>query len=156
MYLDLDVCDSRKETKNSLITILAWPWTESSRWNWTYPIVNLWFDSQTANLSLDGSFTAIPMLLPNSSRNPLMPNLGNVSFQGSIKIRFQGVIDPYHSDVLVNDSATPTWLRTVGYGNNSANIGYESEAQGRPGLALWSVAFQTLLVLFLSSITFVY
>ncbi|PYH42831.1 uncharacterized protein BP01DRAFT_393862 [Aspergillus saccharolyticus JOP 1030-1] len=45
-------------------------------------------------------------------------------------LRFAGVLDAYHSDILANDTATPTWLRTVGVNNNSPNIGYTGTAGG--------------------------
>lgn len=70
-------------------------------------------------------------------------------------MRFQGVIDPYHSDVLVNDSATTRWLPTVGYGNNSTNIGYESVAEGRPGLGTWCFGL-ALAAVFFSAMSLAY
>lgn len=37
---------------------------------------------------------------------------------------FSSVIDRYHSHVLRDDTSTSTWVRTVGYQNNSLNVGY--------------------------------
>ena len=62
------------------------------------------------------------------------------------------VIDPYHSDTLVNTSRTPTWLRTVGFGNNSMNIGYNSGSMSLPRPVRWEAAaifsFVTLAVMY--------
>ena len=38
---------------------------------------------------------------------------------GRIQMRFSGPLDAYHSDILYVNSSTPTWLRTVGFGNIS-------------------------------------
>lgn len=55
---------------------------------------------------------------------------GSMQFAGEFIMTFSCVIDVYHSDVLRNDTATPTWLRTVGYQNNSLNVGYTSRSAG--------------------------
>jgi hypothetical protein len=76
------------------------------------PKIDLQFDGTTANLSLQGYVEASP----ETTEGPPIP--------GEVRLTFSGVIDSYHSDILRNDTSTPTWLRTVGFNNNSANIGY--------------------------------
>jgi hypothetical protein len=80
------------------------------------PTINLQFDGTTANLSLQGYFEG------DSIDGDGVEDPGVIT--GELSVTFSGVIDSYHSDVLRNDTSTPTWLRTVGYQNNSANIGY--------------------------------
>lgn len=93
---------------------------------WAYPSVNLKFDSRTANITVDGYFLGTSYLWANTTggRSPLGPTTVN----GRISLSFNGVIDTYHSDLLLNESAIPKWIRTVGFGNNSLNIGYRSLA----------------------------
>ncbi|RAO69117.1 uncharacterized protein BHQ10_005129 [Talaromyces amestolkiae] len=79
--------------------------------NFTQPTINLEFDGWTAKLTLqgyaEGSLTYEDRL-----------------YVGEFRLVLSAVIDEYHSDILQNDTSTPTWLRTVGYNNNPANIGY--------------------------------
>jgi hypothetical protein len=51
-------------------------------------------------------------------------------FAGKLIMNFSGVIDHYRSDILRNDTDTPTWVRTVGYQNNSLNVGYTTVSAG--------------------------
>lgn len=134
-----------------MINLIDGNWSGTEGWNWSYPQVDLQFDARSANLSIDGAFVALPFLRKNitddTSVPPLPPRDDRV--QGMAKIRFSGVIDQYHSDVLVNDTSTPTWLRTVGFQNNSANIGYYSAASAclqAPPLA-WAAAVLTVSLL---------
>ncbi|PWY92999.1 hypothetical protein BO94DRAFT_460703 [Aspergillus sclerotioniger CBS 115572] len=82
------------------------------------PTVDLQFDEKTANLSVQGYFYGSPY------------NTGELLTVGKFRLSFSGVLDAYHSDVLVNNTATPTWLRTVGFNNNSQNVGYTGAASG--------------------------
>lgn len=85
----------------------------------------------------------LPLLFPYRNSNTAFGqnNLVNSDeVQGKIKILFFGVTDPYHPDALVNTSTTPTWLRTVGFGNNSMNIGYNSGAPDWSHLSNWGAA----------------
>ncbi|KAJ5116919.1 hypothetical protein N7456_001267 [Penicillium angulare] len=88
-------------------------------YNWTYPnpTLDVQFDSTTANLTLEGYFQGAPIGQGTFRTDELI-------VPGKLKLSFGGKIDTYHSDVLVNDSSTPSWERTVGFNNNSANIGY--------------------------------
>ncbi|PYI08305.1 hypothetical protein BO78DRAFT_339471 [Aspergillus sclerotiicarbonarius CBS 121057] len=87
------------------------------------PVIDLQFDGRTANLSLEGYFGGY------EDTNSVLLTVGK------FKLSFSGVLDAYHSDVLANNTATPTWLRTVGFQNNSLNVGYTSVAssQSVPG-----------------------
>ncbi|KAJ5113019.1 hypothetical protein N7456_001553 [Penicillium angulare] len=89
--------------------------------NFTDPVISIQFDGQTANLSMKGYASAVSEYKTGSAYQ-----VGSVTFAGEFTLTFSGVIDLYHSDVLRNDMATPTWLRTVGYQNNSLNVGYTS------------------------------
>ncbi|KAJ5538555.1 hypothetical protein N7494_008034 [Penicillium frequentans] len=88
--------------------------------NFTDPVVNLQFDGSTANMTMKGYIVADPNLVAGQYVDSWY---GNV-FGGTFVMSFEGVIDRYHSDVLRDDTGTPTWLRTVGYQNNSLNVGY--------------------------------
>jgi hypothetical protein len=123
--MDLESCNTAIETKQNSMSLVDRDWSNNAGWNWTYPVIDLQFDSRTANLTLDGYAAGLPYRICYTEGGQ------NVQFardevQGKIKISYYGVIDPYHSDILVNTSATPTWLGTAGFGNNSMNIGYEN------------------------------
>lgn len=89
------------------------------------------FDAHTANFTLDGTFLASPFMRLNHSSYLIETGKGgeaagianNDAVQGAIQIRFRGVLDKYNSDILDVNSSSPAWLRTVGFGNNSLNIG---------------------------------
>ncbi|KAJ6031189.1 hypothetical protein N7540_001921 [Penicillium herquei] len=103
--------------------------------NWTDPVVNLQFDGQTANFSMKGYFAGDDEYWAEG-----YSEMGDVQFAGEFTLTFEGVIDLYHSDVLRNDTAMPTWLRTVGYQNNSLNVGYTtSGSAGGQMVGLWSL-----------------
>ncbi|KAJ5157814.1 uncharacterized protein N7482_008914 [Penicillium canariense] len=115
--------------------------------DWAYPSVNLNFDSRTANITVDGYFVGFSSLWANITRG--IPTAGPTTVVGKIRLSFNGVIDTYHSDILVNNSATPQWIRTVGFGNNSLNIGYGSTAPakiyGATGVWILSAALSVYL-----------
>ncbi|CEJ60767.1 hypothetical protein PMG11_09329 [Penicillium brasilianum] len=89
---------------------------------WPGMAANLEFDRAAANYTIQGYFKAYRAYGENNDR------FGGVPAEGQFTLRFTGKIDTYHSDVLVNDTATPTWLRTVGFNNNSQNIGFTGAA----------------------------
>ncbi|KAJ5551878.1 hypothetical protein N7461_006576 [Penicillium sp. DV-2018c] len=139
--MDLKACNTSTESSQNLMMLVDRDFTNNAGWNWTYPEVNIQFDGQTANFTLIGYAAGFPYLL--ASDDPLPP-LGPTKdeVQGKIKVSFYGVIDPYHSDTLVNTSTAPTWLRTVGFGNNSMNIGCNSGTMKVPRPVRWAaVAF---------------
>lgn len=137
--MDLKACDTSTESGQYRMTLVDRDYTNNAGWNWTYPVVNIQFDSQTANFTLTGYAAGFPYLIDRyDSSKPLGPDKDEV--QGKIKVSFHGVIDPYHSDTMVNTSTTPTWLRTVGFGNNSVNIGYNSGSMSLPRPVHWGAA----------------
>ncbi|GLA81428.1 hypothetical protein AtubIFM56815_005079 [Aspergillus tubingensis] len=85
--------------------------------------LDLHFDGKTANLSLNSYFIGYEVFKEGTKTIS-----SSMLAVGEIKLRFLGVLDAYHSDVLANNTATPTWLRTVGFQNNSLNVGYTSTA----------------------------
>ncbi|KAJ5407708.1 hypothetical protein N7509_001591 [Penicillium cosmopolitanum] len=119
--MDLAPCDASFKGQYDM-ELINFNSLEEAGWNWTYPAVELQFDSRTANLTLEGYAYGVSL-----QKNPREQTREDYDVQGRFKVSFSGVIDPYHSDILVNTSSTPSWLRTVGFGNNSMNIGYGSE-----------------------------
>lgn len=75
------------------------------------PSLDIQFDSRNANLTLDGYISA------------RSPNLygADTKIEAKIKVSFLGVNDAYRSDLLKNDSSTPTWVRTIGFGPGKSN-----------------------------------
>jgi hypothetical protein len=138
--MDLKPCNSSFESGQSYTLLIDRDYgLNTAGWKWKYPKVDIQFDSQTANLTVDGYAAAFPYR--NTITGYGQNNLVNSDeVQGKIKISFFGAIDPYHSDTLVNTSTIPTWLRTVGFGNNSMNIGHNSGAPGRSRLSNWGTA----------------
>jgi type 1 fimbria pilin len=76
------------------------------------PSLSIQFDSRSANLTLDGYISA------------RSPNLygADTKIEAKIKVTFWGVNDASRSDLLKNDSSTPTWIRTIGFGNSTNDI----------------------------------
>lgn len=89
------------------------------------PVMNATFDDETANLTLEATFKAIP---PEDAST-------QDRVYGYIYFTFEGVLDSYHSDILDMDTTSLTWLRTVGFGNDTLNIG--TSASGRFSPNLW-------------------
>ncbi|KAL4732029.1 hypothetical protein ACLX1H_001034 [Fusarium chlamydosporum] len=87
-----------------------------------YPEVSMQFDDKTANLTVDGAFHATPFLRANATEME-PPVRGGPAVIGYMSVRFSGVLDEYHSDTLSLNGSTPSWVRTVGFGNDSSNIG---------------------------------
>ncbi|KAJ5715507.1 uncharacterized protein N7483_012688 [Penicillium malachiteum] len=116
--LNMTGCNSSETTRWSGYLIVD-SIMKMDGYNWTYPnpSLDLQFDSNMANLTIEGYFEGTPIGNEDFNEDGLF-------VPGNIKISFLGVIDTYHSDVLVNDSSTPSWERSVGFNNNSANIGY--------------------------------
>jgi hypothetical protein len=148
--MDLKSCDTSSESSQNSITLVDRDYSNDAGWNWTYPAIELQFGSETANFTLNGYATAFPYYI---NRADSSKSLGPNEVQGTIKVSFSGVIDPYHSDILVNTSTVPTWQRTVGFGNNSMNIGYNSGSRGFPR-ALCLEAVTICFIIFLSLVYF--
>lgn len=129
--LDMAVCNSSRETKTFKILFIGDEMPVDINSNSTMATVDTTFDAQTSNFTLSGSFLGLPLKLQNATTEAEPGAYGPDTVRGKIKISFRGVIDPYHSDILVDTSSTPAWVRTVGFGNNSLNIGYgQSESRG--------------------------
>jgi hypothetical protein len=122
-----------------------------------YPETSLQFDDKTANLTFSAFWVAYAIRQPNYREvvnNPSLPTWRHSSVIGRVSFNFSGVLDEYHSDVLSLENPLPVWQRTVGFGNNSANIGYgdtpDSRGErtvGRAGLALVAVIISLGIVL---------
>ncbi|KAJ5910615.1 hypothetical protein N7504_005258 [Penicillium tannophilum] len=110
----------------------------------TNPVVNLQFDTTTANFSMQGYFAANVI----SKTGPDFPLDAEAEYTlvGKFAMSFSGVIDRYHSDILRNDTETPTWLPTVGYQNNSLNVGYTTTSGGNQLAGSCSLAAILLLL----------
>lgn len=127
----------RYEGFGELMVNASTPCVETSQWsfliwsdpvngtNLTNPTIDLQFDDSTANLTLQGYAEAGAVY----GTEPFTTS-GSTVVWGEFSLTLSGVIDKYHSDVLRNDTNTPTWLPTVGYNNNSANIGYTTQSTG--------------------------
>lgn len=144
-------CSSATATDEYSVWLVNSPSANTEGWNWTSPTVQLQFDSQTANYTLDGYFTALAEQFSNGSGILKSPSNW---VQGKIRMTFSGIIDVYHSDILVNSSAHPAWLPTVGFNNNSLNIDYTeqsfSEDRLRPNLLVaMAISFLSVVAIFL-------
>ena len=135
-------CDGKDtvEWSGNLIDELWW---KKPSYNHSYPdpVLNLQFDGQTANLTVDGYYLAVPKSTGKTTFNTV-----DVEARGTMKISFLGRIDSYHSDVLVNDSSTPTWKRSVGFNNNTLNVG-DTTSSGAPSqqFGTWGIALGALI-----------
>ncbi|PGH35807.1 hypothetical protein GX50_01391 [[Emmonsia] crescens] len=152
VHIDMPPCNSTKEYGNWSMQV-----HQLTRWNtegWSdfaLPNMTAIFDSKTVNLTIDGTYSATPFARIKDSLWSERGSLSNNDqIQGIIQIRLNGVLDAYRSDVLdVNSTAQyPEWLRTVGFGNNTANIG-DSNGGRSVRAALWS---PTLIIPFLVAI----
>lgn len=124
----LPVCNATYLTGDYSVGMSLAKWWNTEGWDeFRYPNVSVQFDDKTANLTLDGTFYANPYVQSDYTVGG-GPTLGGPGVHGFIQVRFNGILDAYHSDSLSLDSNDPSWLRTVGFENNPANIGYGSKA----------------------------
>ena len=143
--LSMPTCDSSEYngTWQFILSELSDSWTVRGWKDFRLPTMNVTFDASTANLTVDGIFAASPFVRPNRPGHPdgALSTSGGVL--GKTRFTFHGVLDPYHSDILDMNASSPTWLRTVGFGNNSANIGNSigNAASGRLGPSWLTVIF---------------
>lgn len=122
LYFKMDDCNNTSSERNwtgRLLNRKAWSKLNGGSYDWTYPdpTINLEFDSKSANMSMGTYTRAVIVSLTVDERV--------VHVSGYINVTFRGVVDSLRSDVMVNDSDTPAWLRSVGFNNNSLNIQYE-------------------------------
>jgi hypothetical protein len=140
--ISMPTCNSSYYYGNYTLSISELPgdvWWSTQGWtDYTLPSMNATFNENTAKFTLEGKFAAYPYLRANDTGYTGTVDGGEISIgdsvQGTIRFTFKGGLDTYHSDVLNMNTTTPTWLRTVGFGNNSLNAGYTSGGQGRPGV----------------------
>ncbi|KAJ5667732.1 uncharacterized protein N7477_006302 [Penicillium maclennaniae] len=140
-------CDGKEEVAwiGYLINKSWWP-NMGNNHSYPDPVLNLQFDGNTANLTIEGYFDATPKPTGNHTFNTV-----DIEAHGNVKITFLGTIDRYHSDVLVNDTSRPTWKRTVGFNNNTLNVGDKSsstKANGAPSqqFGAWGIALGSALM----------
>lgn len=122
-------------------------WWDTEDWDeFVLPNVTVDFDAHTSNLTMDGDFSASPFMRSNVSRYWWGDMLSAETIRGPIQVRFSGVLDAYNSDILDVNSTKPTWLRTVGFGNNSLNIADSSNRGHSLRSTLWGALVAPLIV----------
>lgn len=142
--ISMPACNSsyyNGDWKVSLLEVPGEDWWSTKGWKgFTLPILNVTFDTQTADFALNGDFAANPFLRSNDTdyNGGTAGELGP-AIQGTIGFTFKGVLDAYHSDVLNTNTSSPIWLRTVGFGNNTLNIGNSNSAAGQLGPSQWAM-----------------
>ncbi|CAG1990827.1 unnamed protein product [Fusarium graminearum] len=129
----LPLCDSTKQTDGALVTMMRDP-DDEALCEFQYPHTSIQFDDKTADFTLDASFQSTSNVHENSTSQ-------GITVSGLLRVRFSGVLDAYHSDTLSLKGSTPEWLRTVGFSNDSSNIGYRESSAGKLylGIALTSI-----------------
>ncbi|KAJ4111460.1 hypothetical protein NW768_011814 [Fusarium equiseti] len=168
--MKMPVCNRTEYKDEWSVRILPWGnyYTKFTGWTgpveYHYPKISLQFDNKTANLTFAAFWEADAVQQPNFNEvveEPWLPTWKNRELVGRVSFNFSGVLDEYHSDVLSLDGPLPAWQRTVGFGNNSANIGYGDTPDsmkdspdsmgertiGRAGLALMAVIVSIIVVL---------
>ncbi|KAL4739573.1 hypothetical protein BDV11DRAFT_169985 [Aspergillus similis] len=87
------------------------------------PALQVTFDAHAASFALVSG--AVMNTLGSTNSDEEMPQLA-----GRIAVEFLGRVDEARSDVLRSPGSEgePRWLRTVGFGNNSANLDYDLES----------------------------
>lgn len=144
-HFSLPACDPSADTGRWKGMPQVAKWTNTENWSgFRFPIMNASFDARSANLTLSGLFEADSYLRKNATQTY---DIGG-GVLGTFQLHFHGVLDTYHSDVLDVNSTSPTWLRTVGFGNNSLNIGYAENAAERAHIGWGSVSIMALSMLF--------
>lgn len=126
--VNMSSCNTSIESNEFLIDFISTPWSPPGC-NWSYPLVNLNFDSRTANITVHGYFSESSHMLRNATDDPTIPGTWPAIVYSKKRLSFIGAIDISHSDILVNNSARPQWIRTVGFRGNSLNIGQEARPQ---------------------------
>ncbi|KAF5708535.1 hypothetical protein FMUND_10554 [Fusarium mundagurra] len=125
LNLTMPVCNTTELSGDYSVNIAEFRSWEAEDWdNFRWPNISVMFDDKMANLTMDAVFSARPYVWPNATTEWSAPTTGSPGAHGFIQIRVSGVIDAYHSDSLSLENETPVWQRTVGFGNDSSNIGY--------------------------------
>lgn len=122
--------------------LISQTWWHNVGYNYSYPdpVVDLQFDGRSANLTVTGYFDATPAPVGKNTFNTL-----DVEARGQIRISFSGKIDGYHSDELISGSATPTWLRTVGFQNSTST---SSGTRAKRLSGAWTLVAGSLIAMF--------
>ncbi|KAJ5185838.1 Transcription factor [Penicillium cf. griseofulvum] len=121
--VNMPACNTSREYGNWSIRVPQRASWDTESWDdFDVPIMRAGFSAHAASLVMDGSFVASPYLRSNVSNYQGPKMLSRTTIRGNIQVRFEGVFDAYHSDILDVNSTAPAWLRTVGFGNNSLNI----------------------------------
>ncbi|KAJ5554604.1 hypothetical protein N7513_004563 [Penicillium frequentans] len=58
--MELGSCNTDIESKQNSMSLVDRDWSNNAGWNWTYPAVDLRFDSRTRNLTLYGYAAGLP------------------------------------------------------------------------------------------------
>ncbi|KAF4503097.1 hypothetical protein FAGAP_652 [Fusarium agapanthi] len=125
--LTMPVCNTTELSGNYRVGMEEYRSWQAEDWDdFRWPDISVLFDDKTANLTMDAVFSARLYVWPNATTKWSGPQTGSPGAHAFIEIRVSGAIDARHSDLLSLKDETPVWLRTVGFGNDSSNIGYDS------------------------------
>ncbi|KAJ5119340.1 hypothetical protein N7448_010009 [Penicillium atrosanguineum] len=147
LNFNMTSCDGKSDVAwDGALINKSWWANVGNNHSYPDPVLNLQFDGNTANLTIEGYFDATPKPTGNNTFNTV-----DIEARGKVKITFLGTIDSYHSDVLVNDTSKPTWKRTVGFNNNTLNVGYNGSSTSTNGapsqqLGTWGIALGSALI----------
>ncbi|KAJ5082251.1 hypothetical protein N7532_011294 [Penicillium argentinense] len=140
----MPACNSTTQTGDYRILLETGIWYNTHNWSdFRFPQMNASFDDHTANLTLTGKFSSEVYLKRKYLESPVVSQAA----LGSFELHFSGSLDELHSDVLDMNSSSPTWLRTVGFGNNSLNV--DNDAKNAAGLARVTSGSTFIIVLYL-------
>jgi hypothetical protein len=106
------------------------------------PTLQLTFDDSSASFSIR-SWIAANILPEKDGETPRI--------SARLTIEFLGRIDAARSDVL-NEGTPVTWTPSIGFGNNSLNLDYESGALVAAGVSIrqiWSILGAVLAYIFM-------
>ncbi|UZP32330.1 hypothetical protein NXS19_000146 [Fusarium pseudograminearum] len=141
----LPVCDSTKQADGALVTMMRDPGRDGEALGeFQYFHTSIQFDDKTANFTLDASFESTSNVHRNQTSQ-------GITVSGLLRVRFSGVLDAYHSDTLSLKDSTPTWLRTVGFSNDSSNIGYIESSAGKLYLGIALPSIVTILAIIITA-----
>jgi hypothetical protein len=76
--------------------------------DYSWPDLDFEFDEKGLNMTLEAKNAGTISNYYNEGSKRFM-------YQGDTRITFRGVIDSWHSDVLLINSSKPAWRQTVGY-----------------------------------------
>jgi hypothetical protein len=103
------------------------------------PTVQLTFDDSSTSFRIQ-SWVRANTLAEKGEETPRI--------SARLTIEFLGRIDAARSDVL-NEGTPVTWTRSMGFGNNSLSLDYESGALAAAGVSIWSILGAVLAYIFI-------